>query len=112
MLSHQRHPRGNQLVKTYMERDFRVPKDFASFLYLSQVLQATEIVAYSNFANRLSRSQRAQYALGRNLLMGGHEEGVALIEATIAKDATALLPGSWYTARTALGFPFSRPTTV
>jgi beta-mannosidase len=43
MLSHQRHPRGNQLVRTYMDRDFRVPKDFASFLYLSQVLQATVI---------------------------------------------------------------------
>jgi len=43
MLSHQRHPRGNQLVRTYMERDFRVPKDFGAFLYLSQVLQATVI---------------------------------------------------------------------
>jgi beta-mannosidase len=43
MLSHQRHPRGNQLVRTYMERDFRVPKDFGSFLYLSQLLQATVI---------------------------------------------------------------------
>jgi beta-mannosidase len=43
MLSHQRHPRGNQLVKTYMDRDFRAPKDFASFLYVSQVLQATVI---------------------------------------------------------------------
>ncbi|HVZ74792.1 MAG TPA: glycoside hydrolase family 2 protein [Polyangia bacterium] len=43
MLSHQRHPRGNQLVRTYMERDFRVPKDFASFLYMSQVSQANVI---------------------------------------------------------------------
>ena len=40
MLSHQRHPRGNQLIRTYMERDFREPKDFASFLYVGQVLQA------------------------------------------------------------------------
>ncbi|HEY2903881.1 MAG TPA: glycoside hydrolase family 2 protein [Polyangia bacterium] len=43
MLSHQRHPRGNQLIRTYMDRDFRPPKDFASFLYVSQVLQATVI---------------------------------------------------------------------
>jgi len=43
MLSHQRHPRGNALVKTYMDREFRSPKDFASFLYLSQVLQARVI---------------------------------------------------------------------
>ena len=35
MLSHQRHPRGNPLVRTYMDRDFRVPKDFGAFLYLS-----------------------------------------------------------------------------
>jgi beta-mannosidase len=51
MLSHQRHPRGNQLVKTYMDRDFRVPKDFASFLYLSQVLQAT-VIQYGAEAHR------------------------------------------------------------
>ncbi len=43
MLSHQRHPRGNALVKTYMDREFKSPKDFASFLYLSQVLQARVI---------------------------------------------------------------------
>ena len=43
MLSHQRHPRGNALVRTYMDRDFRVPKDFGAFLYLSQVSQATVI---------------------------------------------------------------------
>jgi beta-mannosidase len=51
MLSHQRHPRGNQLVKTYMDRDFRAPKDFASFLYLSQVLQAT-VIQYGAEAHR------------------------------------------------------------
>jgi beta-mannosidase len=51
MLSHQRHPRGNQLVQTYMERDFRVPKDFASFLYMSQVLQAT-VIQYGAEAHR------------------------------------------------------------
>jgi beta-mannosidase len=51
MLAHQRHPRGNQLVKTYMDRDFRPPKDFASFLYVSQVLQAT-VIQYGAEAHR------------------------------------------------------------
>jgi beta-mannosidase len=51
MLAHQRHPRGNQLVRTYMERDFRVPKDFGAFLYLSQVLQAT-VIKYGAEAHR------------------------------------------------------------
>lgn len=43
MLAHQRHPRGNQLVRTYMLREFDQPKDFESFLYVSQVLQAEGI---------------------------------------------------------------------
>jgi beta-mannosidase len=43
MRAHQRHPRGNQLIRAYMLRDFRPPRDFASFLYVSQVLQATVI---------------------------------------------------------------------
>ena len=51
MLSHQRHPRGNALVKTYMDREFRAPKDFASFLYLSQVLQA-RVIQYGAEAHR------------------------------------------------------------
>jgi beta-mannosidase len=51
MLSHQRHPRGNALVRTYMDRDFRVPKDFGAFLYLSQVSQAT-VIQYGAEAHR------------------------------------------------------------
>jgi beta-mannosidase len=51
MLAHQRHPRGNQLVRAYMDRDFRRPKDFASFLYVSQVLQAT-VIGYAAEAHR------------------------------------------------------------
>jgi len=43
MLAHQRHPRGNQLVREYMLRDYPEPKDFESFLYISQVLQAEGI---------------------------------------------------------------------
>jgi beta-mannosidase len=59
MLSHQRHPRGNALVKTYMDREFRAPKDFASFLYLSQVLQAT-VIRFGAEAHR----RRMPYNMG------------------------------------------------
>ncbi|MBV9945424.1 MAG: glycoside hydrolase family 2 protein [Myxococcales bacterium] len=51
MLAHQRHPRGNQLIRTYMERDFRTPKNFESFLYASQLLQAV-IIRYAAEAHR------------------------------------------------------------
>jgi beta-mannosidase len=51
MLAHQRHPRGNLLVRTYMDRDFRKPKDFGSFLYVSQVLQA-RVIQYAAEAHR------------------------------------------------------------
>ncbi len=40
MLAHQKNGRGNQLIKEYMDMYLRQPKDFPSFLYLSQVLQA------------------------------------------------------------------------
>jgi len=43
MLAHQKHPRGNQLIREYMLRDYRQPKDFESFLYVSQILQAEGI---------------------------------------------------------------------
>jgi beta-mannosidase len=43
MLAHQRHPRGNQLIREYMLRDYPEPKDFESFLHVSQVLQAEGI---------------------------------------------------------------------
>ena len=43
MLAHQRHPRGNQLIREYMLREYLEPKDFESFLYVSQVLQAEGI---------------------------------------------------------------------
>ena len=43
MMAHQRHPRGNQLIREYMLREYPEPKDFESFLYVSQVLQADGI---------------------------------------------------------------------
>ena len=43
MLLHQKHPRGNPLIREYMLRDYPEPKDFESFLYVSQILQAEGI---------------------------------------------------------------------
>jgi beta-mannosidase len=53
MLAHQKHPRGNQLIREYMLRDFPEPKDFESFLYASQVLQAEGIRVGSEHLRRL-----------------------------------------------------------
>ncbi|WP_033193559.1 beta-mannosidase [Amphibacillus jilinensis] len=43
MLHHQKNGAGNQLIKTYMEKYLPESKDFTSFLYMSQVLQAQGI---------------------------------------------------------------------
>jgi beta-mannosidase len=43
MLAHQKNNAGNQKIREYMLRDYAEPKDFASFLYVSQVLQAEAI---------------------------------------------------------------------
>ncbi len=43
MQSHQKNVGGNDRIHTYMLRQYREPKDFASFVYLSQVLQAEAI---------------------------------------------------------------------
>jgi beta-mannosidase len=40
MLNHQKHPIGNELIKTYMQREYKIPEDFESFVYVSQLLQA------------------------------------------------------------------------
>lgn len=52
MMSHQKHPRGNQLIREYMLRDYEEPKDFASFLYVSQVLQAEGIKLGAEYHRR------------------------------------------------------------
>lgn len=40
MLAHQKNNEGNEIIHEYLLRDYPEPKDFASFLYVSQVLQA------------------------------------------------------------------------
>lgn len=43
MLAHQKNNEGNSIIHDYLVRDYPEPKDFASFLYVSQVLQAEGI---------------------------------------------------------------------
>jgi beta-mannosidase len=43
MLVHQKNNEGNSIIQDYIARDYPKPKDFASFLYVSQVLQAEGI---------------------------------------------------------------------
>ena len=38
--AHQKHPRGDELIRTYMARWFHAPRDFLEFVYLSQLVQA------------------------------------------------------------------------
>jgi beta-mannosidase len=37
---HQKHPRGNALIRSYMQQEYQDPRDFSALLYLSQVQQA------------------------------------------------------------------------
>jgi beta-mannosidase len=43
MLAHQKNKAGNSIIHDYLLRDYKEPKDFPSFLYVSQVLQAEGI---------------------------------------------------------------------
>ncbi len=43
MMLHQKHPRGNELIRKYLLQEYKKPKDFESFLYASQVLQSAGI---------------------------------------------------------------------
>lgn len=38
--AHQKHPTGYKTITTYMERDYKVPKRFENYVYVSQILQA------------------------------------------------------------------------
>jgi beta-mannosidase len=43
MLNHQKSTIGNAMIKMYMEREYNVPDNFESFVYVSQLLQADGI---------------------------------------------------------------------
>src|SRR5205085_8023031 len=53
---------GNQLIREYMLREYPAPKDFASFLYVSQVLQAEGIkVGAEHFRRTRPRNMGSLY---------------------------------------------------
>lgn len=43
MLNHQKHPRGNKLIKEYIARDYPEPSGFEELVYLNQICQADGI---------------------------------------------------------------------
>ncbi|HKD92782.1 MAG TPA: glycoside hydrolase family 2 protein [Terriglobales bacterium] len=53
MLAHQKNTAGNQKIHEYMLQEYGEPKDFASFLYVSQVLQAEAIKFGAEHLRRL-----------------------------------------------------------
>jgi len=52
MLAHQKNNEGNSIIHDYLLRDYAEPKDFASFLYVSQVLQAEGIKIGAEYFRR------------------------------------------------------------
>ena len=53
MLAHQKNKEGNSIIHDYLLRDYPEPKDFPSFLYVSQVLQAEGIKVGAEHLRRL-----------------------------------------------------------
>jgi beta-mannosidase len=53
MLAHQKNNEGNSIIQDYMNKDYPSPKDFPSFLYVSQVLQAEGIKIGAEHFRRL-----------------------------------------------------------
>ncbi len=52
MLAHQKNKEGNSIIHDYLLRDYSEPKDFPSFLYVSQVLQAEGIKIGAEYFRR------------------------------------------------------------
>ncbi len=62
MQSHQKNKGGNERILTYMLREYHEPKDFASFVYLSQVQQAEIIkLGAEHFRRQRPRTMGALY---------------------------------------------------
>ena len=40
LLNHQKHPRGMELIQSYMEREYKVPANFNDYAYVTQLVQA------------------------------------------------------------------------
>ncbi|MFA5263532.1 MAG: glycoside hydrolase family 2 protein [Opitutaceae bacterium] len=52
MLAHQKSGTGNELIRKYMLKDYSEPKDFASFVYASQVVQAEGLKIGAEYLRR------------------------------------------------------------
>jgi beta-mannosidase len=62
MQAHQKNKGGNERILTYMLREYREPKDFASFVYLSQVQQAEIIkIGAEHFRRQRPRTMGSLY---------------------------------------------------
>jgi beta-mannosidase len=62
MQAHQKNKGGNERILTYMLREYRQPKDFASYVYLSQVQQAEIIkIGAENFRRQKPRTMGGLY---------------------------------------------------
>jgi beta-mannosidase len=62
MQSHQKNKGGNERILTYMLREYHEPRDFASFVYLSQVQQAEIIkLGAEHFRRQRPRTMGALY---------------------------------------------------
>jgi beta-mannosidase len=62
MTAHQKNKQGNEIIREYLLRDFPEPKDFESFLYLSQVLQARGVgIGTEHFRRLMPRCAGALY---------------------------------------------------
>lgn len=62
MLAHQKNDEGNAIIRDYMLRYYGEPKDFASFLYASQVLQAEGVkIGAEHLRRMMPRSMGSLY---------------------------------------------------
>jgi beta-mannosidase len=62
MEQHQKHPEGNRLILLYLLDHYRLPKDFESLLWVSQVLQAEGMkTAVEHFRSQMPRVMGALY---------------------------------------------------
>src|ERR1700757_4196504 len=62
MLAHQKNNEGNSIIHDYLLKDYTEPKDFPSFLYVSQVLQAEGIkIGAEHLRRRAPRSMGSIY---------------------------------------------------
>lgn len=62
MQAHQKNTGGNERILTYMLREYREPKDFSSFVYLSQLLQAETVkVGAEHLRRQRPRSMGSLY---------------------------------------------------